>query len=219
MTIDMNNLEKYEKFFRFRNKRIKLEKVSFKKGISVEKISNHYHDWMKGFQKNIFQTLMRMEWLDRHLLFDGYEKKINKKNGRYFNFGRKLFWQEMIGFNHSLFNIIFFKSIASYLDDFFPNYEEIDVFDYDFPYPFEYMRLENLYYVHKMPNRMELLLEGERRKMNVGEFEDFVVAWFSDDHYKTGRMWNIYDFNGERNLRFVKQVIPLAEKLKMKGNK
>lgn len=210
----------YEKFFRNRMpKGMTLDKIKLKGEFSVEEISNNYHEWMKSLQRSFFTMLMRAEWLDRHIVYQGQGKKLSRKSQGYnFNIACKQFWSEFIGFNHSVFVSPFNRAIMSYLDDFFPSYEEINPLDYDFPYPFEYMRLECLYLVHKLPERMELLREGERKQMNVLEFDDFVAAYMTEKYHETGKEWNMYDKQMFVGPRYVKERLPLQARLKKQFN-
>lgn len=214
------SVQGYEKFFRKRMPRgMTLEKIKLKGDLSVEQVANMYHEWMKANQHNDFSMLMRAEWLDRHIVYQGHGKKLGRKSQGYnFNIACKQFWSEYIGFNHTVFVSPYNRAIMSYLDDFFPNYEEIDPFDYDFPFPFEYMRLESLYLVHALPERIALLREGERQKMNVLEFDDYVAAYMTEKYHKTGVEWNMYDKQMFVGPRYAKQRLSLQERLKKRYN-
>lgn len=210
----------YEKFFRNRrSKGMTLDKIRVKGKFSVEEVSNAFHEWMKAHQRSVFTMLMRAEWLDRHISYQGAEKILGNPNqGQLFNAACKQFWSEFVGFNHSVFIIPFNRALMSYLDDFFPHYEEINPFDYDFPFPFEHMRLENLFLVSKLPERLELLREGERRQMNVLEFDDYVAAYMTEKYHTTGREWNMYDKQMFVGPRFVRERKTLQERLKQQLN-
>lgn len=210
--------ENYQKFFQSRTpKGFNLKRASIARDFNIDQISHEYHEWMKTYQKQIFAMMMKSEWLDRHFRFDGHGKVLSRTHqGHNFNFALKEFYSQMIGYNHTHLITPFYKAIRGYIDDFFPNYEEINVLEYDFPFPFEYMRLEDLFLVHKMPERMELLREGERKKMSISEFEDYISAWITEAHLETGRQWTIQDGQVSHFPRYVVEIFPLEVRLKRK---
>ncbi len=217
-TFDSNELtKKYPSFFKgFMPRAFKREWIALSDGFVIEQLSNHYNKILEPFQHQLFSVLMKAEWLDRHIVYNGHLIPKNRNRiGHTYNHVLKYFWLEYIGFSRVYLLNPYFKVVRGYADDLFPNFDEIDALEYDFPYPFKYMKLECLYLVHLVPERLMLLREGERKGMSIGEFEDYVAAWCSEQS-KENRYYRIYDGTLSRGPRYVKEVISLAQRLKEK---
>lgn len=216
-------LSKYQQLFtaKPRCRGYKKERLGFKDTqISLEQAANEYHEMMWSIQRRLFSVLMKAEWLDRHILYNNEAVPLkNHRRGMVFNTALKKFWTDYIGFSRSFLIIDYFRDIRSYADDFFPNFDEINPLEYDFPYPFEYMTLECLLLVYKLPDRMILLREGEDKKLSMLEFQDYLLAWMSEMYFKNQKQFKMSNYRHSWGPEFVREVLTMEDRLKRRLQK
>lgn len=159
-----------------------------------EEFVNQYREMLWQFQRDMFCSIMQVEWADRQISYRG--QNITALPGRRPNqgwsSGLKFFYQNYLGLSRKIWSDGFFKDIRSYADELFPNFESYDGFNRPFTYPFQYMPLEALCYVVRLKYRMELLNEGERMHLSLGKFYDYVAAYLTDIRVETGRTFQVY---------------------------
>jgi hypothetical protein len=216
--------EKYEQYFSTKNvgNGFKAEKLGFDPKYNLDQIAHEFNKSFWAFQRHYFLTLMRVEWIDRNIVYDNQKVPATKRarKGQVLSTAFKQFWLRFIGFSRMFFGGNFHSAIRSYANDFFPNFDDINALDYDFPYPFEYMKLECLLLVHKLPDRMEFLREGERKRMSISEFEDYLGAWMSEMAIKHNRKFQFFDVTTYNyTYKFVSEILPLSEVLKRRFKK
>ena len=204
-----------------KNRGFKPEDVGISEGISLDILSNQFHDMLWSFQRRFFSVIMKAEWLDRHIVFKGKTTPPNTwaQSGFPRSLVHKYFWHKYLGFGRAFLVNTFFRAIRSYADDLFPNFDDINALDYDFPFPFEHMKLECLFLVWKLPDRMIFLREGERKKMTIDEFENYLAAWMSNTTRLTGRQFEMPTNYFTYGPRYVHEAVPLRERLKRMSKK
>lgn len=185
---DPKDLDNYEKYFaNRRHYSYHEEKVNYRNPEKFDALMKRMASDIKAGEHSLFDMLMRMEWLDRNFEYNGkVVKELGQKHGSLFDYAAAAFWRKHYNYTPMFWRFGYFLVLRSYADDFFPDFTNRDPED-GFPYPFEYMNLECLLFVHKMEGRIDLLRQGEKHKMNYSEFRDYVLAAQSKFYTLTGR--------------------------------
>ena len=179
----------YENFYQTERycRRFKLEKVSAD-GMDLDYYINLFTSELKRYQKDIFHHLVKIVWLTRKYRYKGIRR--NKTFWDNEMFGH--FMRDVVGHDGKVLKKIhpYASGIASYFDDFFPDFEINNPFEVEYKYPYRYMTLDCIYFVKEMPERMELLLFGEKKRMRYIVFVDYVVNYILSYNEEMGD--NIY---------------------------
>lgn len=172
----------YEKVFtsdRLSKVRFKHDLVSAYNDIpSKEKYITLFRTEMKEFETDLFNHLVKYIWLVRRFTYSGKLRDKHKNNGIFIDRAFGLFMRNVVGIDnrfyisgHSL------SKIVTYMDDFFPNFNEGNPFEENYEYPYQYMNLSCLSAVYQMEERMELLNRCDKRKMSYTQFLDYVLNY------------------------------------------
>lgn len=162
-------------------------------GYSQEQFYHLAHEVIDSFQRTAFPYLMKMEWLDQSIFIK--EKRVTDfypKAPPPFMGLMKWMYDTRIGFNRITWRNDFFKAIRGYAPDLFPGFLEMDGFKEEFKYPFTHITLESLFLVAKLPERMRLIEEGEKRGLSLVEFTDYVAAYITEQYILSGKNYKIY---------------------------
>lgn len=183
-----SELENYETYYtNRRHLAFKEQKVNYRNPEKFDALMKQMHLDLPAAAQSLFDILMKMEWLDRNFEYDGkVVKELGRYHGTLFDFGVAAFWRKNYSYTPAYWRFGYNNIIRAYADDLFPGFADLDPLE-GFKYPFEFMNLECLLYVHKMEGRMQLLHMGEKHKMNYGGFRDYVLAAQSRFYAETGR--------------------------------
>lgn len=138
------------------------------------------------YDRMLFKNLMRFEWIDRHIVYGNFSRMNMPRNARNRprDYASAVFYHKYTNRSRRWFFHTFNRVIMGYADDLFKDFDQLDGLTYDFTFPFQYMTLECLFFVYLLKERMNLLWEGEKHKMSLREFRDYVMAYGSDRNYK-----------------------------------
>lgn len=146
---------------------------------------------VRDFYKDSFDHMLKLTWLSRRFIYNGNRRLSNKSNGFHADRAFAAFSRDYV--NYSTKIMFSFGSawnrIASYIEDFYPDFENNSPFECEYIYPYQYMLIPHLLVVHQMPERLELLAEGEKLKMNFSQFSDYVVNYVSCYNEENGETW------------------------------
>lgn len=128
-----------------------------------------WHAWL-------FDRIMRAAWLFRRFSYDGKPRTNFSHNDSHLDSAFGVFMRNFVGYSQQIITTSEFnRAIVSYIEEFFPGMYEMKLEDQTFPFPFTFMTLDCLVFVYRMPERMELLRQGEEKKMMLAEFMDYVI--------------------------------------------
>jgi len=187
-------------------KRCDLSKISIaNSNLTEEKYEKRMRDELGGLQKEIYPRLVRISWLMRQFCYRNNRRRNFFSNGIELDRAFGIYVRDIVGYDTKLITgqHSMFSKILTYFDDFYPNFDEEDPFvaiakqSTEYDYPYEHMTFECLYLVYKMPERLELLDEGEKQKMGITEFMDYVnnyISCYNEEHGET------YIFNFSHSL-------------------
>ncbi|MFA6385951.1 MAG: hypothetical protein WCW29_04370 [Candidatus Paceibacterota bacterium] len=189
------------------NKKCDINKVSPLNNIpkNTTEYVNLYKESFRIFEKVYYDFLVKYLWLSRRFCYDGSHRKKFNCNGMILDLRYGVFIRNHIGYDsRSLFGQSTVATrVISYLDDFYPNFNEGNPFEENFEYPYKYMNLECLSLIYTMDERLELLKYGEENKMKYTEFLDYVLNYISCYNEKYG---DKYVFLFTRSLPNVKKI-------------
>lgn len=133
---------------------------------------------IKNNQTEIFDTLVKFIWLVKKFCYNGRPRIKLMRNGKGVDATYGIYMRHFVGFDNRIItrNLIN-PYVISYLDDFFPDLYFENPFKNKLKYPYSYMNFECLFLVYQMPERMELLDYGEKRKLKYTEFVDYVINY------------------------------------------
>lgn len=207
----------YEEYFQ-KQKFVNLKPDGFEVSgpYSTERFIHQYHEFMRSFQVRLFSDLMRMEWADRKVWYNGKNKHSSRsgKISGYLNTALKFFYEHYIGFSRRSFTYGLFRAIRSYADDLFPDFEDRDGFADEFSYPYRYMSMEALHFVYLLPERMELLAEGEKHRLTLLQFYDYVSAYSTEQRLLGKKNYNVYYYENSRGLPYMNEQLSFVERMK-----
>jgi len=170
-------------------KNFKVENVSTSLDMNERIFRELWKLLFKSEQKQIFEFLVKYYWLSRKFCYNGNIRKKYRGNGQNMDKMFSLYLHHFVGFDNRIIgqNKIYSK-IISYIDDFFPDLENENPFK-DIPkYPYRRMNFSCLTLVYKMPERLELLKIGEKRKMKYMKFVDYVLNYISSVNEEKGKV-------------------------------
>lgn len=151
--------------------------------------SKMFKDTIKDFGKNYFDNLVKFMWLSRKFTYNGKHRKKPRQNGYHLDRAWGMFLRHWIGFDNRIWftRASIICKIASYMDDFFPNFEEGNPFTEKYEYPFKYITLDYLYVVKDLPERMELLRAADAKQMPYTEYLDWLSNYVGCYNAEAGK--------------------------------
>ncbi|MCH8348368.1 MAG: hypothetical protein IH901_07765 [Proteobacteria bacterium] len=94
-----------------------------------------------------------------------------------------------VGYDNKVFSKdVLYNKVATYLEDFFPDFDMSNPFKNKYEYPYKYMNFECLMLVYKMDERLDLLSIGESKEMSLTRFTDYIINYiysYNDEHGDT----------------------------------
>jgi len=162
-------------------------KVGFKQECGRDLFLNRVAELANSLQSFMWDFTVKATSTLRKITYDN--KRIFKKNLKAVSFPKTCFKQlcfKEIGFYpESLFRGDVIKILNVYLEELYPNIDEIDVYKNPIPYPYVYMNFNCLALVYKMDEKFDLLKIGEDRKMSPLDFFDYVMNYiccYNEEH-------------------------------------
>ena len=188
-----NYKREYEKVFTNEDaikKKCDIDKVSvYNDVLPINEYQNLYKEAIADLRKGVFDPLVKATWLSRQFCYRGKRRTRTKGNGFMLDSAFGLYTRNYVNFDSRLLTrSVPFRSVATYFDDFFPNFSEGNPFKEEYVYPYKYMSLECLIVVYQMDERLDLLREGEKAKMPYTKFVDYVlnyISCFNEEHGDT----------------------------------
>ena len=195
--------KKYEKQYEdvFTNekttKKCNLELVSTDVGMSVDEYMLKIRNEMEEFHVEIFNRLVKLTWLFRRFCYRGRRRKHLGSQGYDLDGSFGVFMRRYVGFDQrTITRYYLYRKVISYFDDFFPGFDIGNPFTEEYEYPYKYMKMDMLFLVYQMPERLDLLKIGEERKMNLTQFEDYVINYIKCYNEEHGAVYDYCFWNG-----------------------
>jgi hypothetical protein len=162
-------------------KKCSFEKISIYGGGDVALYKKEFNEELLSFYRDIFDHLLKIIWLSRRFCYNGVRREKHWGSGVQLDAAFSVFAREHLNYGSKvLFGLNSqFTKISTYIEDFYPDFNTNNPFESKFEYPFQYMLLPHLLVVYQMPERMDLLKEGEKKKMSLSKFMDYVVNYIS----------------------------------------
>lgn len=159
-------------------KKCNIDHVSTTDGTDVGVYQIKLRNAILDYQKTVFERLVRVEWLIRKFMYNDKSRRLFLSSGNIIDSAFGVFMRQYVGFDYNLFSRDdILRKVVTYIDDFFPGFNEIDPFDAHLKYPYQYVPFESLILVYQMEERMELLAEAEKEQMSILEFRDYVINY------------------------------------------
>jgi len=170
-------------FIRDLEKRCNVNKIStFQNNPkNLDKYVRLYQETFRAMHEEIFDNLVKLDWLNRRFVYNGNRVMGKGRNGTTVDRAKSLFVRNYVGYDPKF---IFMANspllcISRYFNDFFPNFLDGNPFEEEYKYPYKYMGLEALVVVGQMSERIDLLEYGESKKMGLEKFKDFVINYIN----------------------------------------
>ena len=145
------------------------------KGKSMKEYVQHAKDYAHEVSELFFSTYIKGYWLSYAI---GTRKgKRTKEGGGLRSTIKSVIDKELVGHDVHPWSRETLYWLSVYIDDWFPSLINEDPFsaEKEYQYPYKHVTIDFLYVVHQMPQRAELLLEAEEKKMKFNDFCNFVV--------------------------------------------
>lgn len=157
-----------------------LSKIDIEGGVPLSEYIKSCRAFMKEVSDFLFDFVVKFKWVHRRFYYNGNRKK--KQGGNFYTTDGAfaVLMRNYIGTNHwALTNSFFFGKVYSYLDDFFPDFDEGNPFieNDKYKFPYKNITIDFLTVVYQMPERLELLEIAENKQMSYAEFVDYVVNY------------------------------------------
>lgn len=165
----------------------RLDQVSAKT-MSLKQYVMELRGVLTNFDLYLFDYLVKIFWLFKQFRYKGKKRQMHKLNGIYLDGAFAFFMRHYVGFDARLITRnVLWMYLTTYFDDFFPSFDELNPFRQKLKYPYKYVSLAYLIVVWKMDERIAILAEAEKQKMEYTYFLDYVMNYIScyNDEYKT----------------------------------
>lgn len=148
-----------------------------------------FRETVLEMEHNYFDGIVKFMWLARKFMFRGKLRKKYRRNGYYPDRAWGMFLRNYVGLDNRIWftRHSLLTKIVTYMDDFFPNFDEGNPFKEKYEFPFKFITLDYLYVVIDLPERMDLLRIAERKQLPYTEYLDYLsnyVGCYNDRHGK-----------------------------------
>lgn len=219
MTIgyEPNELNNYEGYFSERRvQNFDERKVDYRNAEIFTDLMKMLPEKLRETEHILFDTLMKMEWVNRNFQYDGKTvADFVSRRGQLFDYASAVFMRNTLKYTPRFWRVAYFKAWRSYADEMFPDFETRDPRE-TYTFPYQYMNLESLFFVHKIEGRMELLAQGEKHKMGYNDFRDYVMKAQSRFYKETGRRHKQYFSMNSNTGAYLAEIPTIEEELKRK---
>jgi len=174
-------------------KKCDLSEVSTDEGYEINEYIGMVRDAMVEYRLKAFDSVLKTQWLFRRFCYKGTRKSKPGRNG-HIDHAFGVFMKCHVGTHHGVITREYILGkVATYVDDFFPDFDARNPFKEKMEYPYKYVGFEYLFAVYLMPERLEILDYCEKQKMTYGKFLDYLINYvncYNDEHGK-----DIYEFS------------------------
>lgn len=184
-----NYSQQYERFYGDEKHNFDLDKITLYKNSpgSLDEYIELLNENSIEMERVTFKLLVKMWWLLMRFCYNGRHRDKMSINGPSIDRAFAYFMRRHAGIETKVFfgGKSPLPDLATYMNDFFPNFNEGNPFIENYEYPFKYMTFGCLLLVRKMDERMDLLNYGEKKKMKYGDFIDYVInytACYNEEH-------------------------------------
>ena len=185
------------------NKEI-LSKVDYAK---MEAVGFDFIEYQKIFKRTLktysdvfWKFCLDYNWLMTRFKYQGHRMTKRSQTPGLLNLASAILMRNMIGIYPKFFlgfNRPMVRSVATYIDEFFPEFDEFSPLDYPEKYPFPYANLtcDFLVAAWEIDERIPLLEKANREKMTFAVFFDFLLNHCFSVNEEKG--FQYYKFNLE----------------------
>lgn len=187
----------------------KIEQVSAA-DMPLDRYMLQLKETLQEFDLFLFDYIVKIFWLFRQFRYKG-RQRLTKRNGFFLDVAFACFMRQYIGYDQRFVTRSdFISRIASYLDDFFPDFNITNPFKIKIKYPYQYVSLPCLVVVRLMDERLDILAEAEKQQMRYTNFLDYVINYincYNEDHkilkYFFGKTRNSMPYIGINSIDFL----------------
>ena len=170
------------------------------KGYSLNDYGEVIRRTLKIQSDNFFQFAIIYYWLLRRFTYNGIWRKKSYGNHPIVDNAFATYMRNYIGMNHRVFTAgTAFRPIASYIPDFFPDFDKNNPVENPekFKFPYKYVTIDFMYFVWEMDERLDLLDIAEKRKFTYAVFADYVINYVYSLNEEKGK--DVYQICINRN--------------------
>lgn len=143
----------------------------------------------KSVNNDMWRMVVEYVWIGAFFVYQKKRRRNLFANGFFGDTAYAYFTRHIINVPNIVFSKSkFFFELASYLGEIYPNLLLESPLEnpkrYKFPYP--HLTVDHLLLVYQIPERLDLLHLAEKRRMNYGQFFDFVVNHVSSINEAAG---------------------------------
>lgn len=166
------------------------------KGMSQKEHFEFMGSFLKSASEDLFNLVVKFHWAQRRFFYRGVQRKKLGRNHFTVDNAFATFTRHYLGMNHRIItNAFYFSKVASYLDEFFPAFDDGNPFETpeSYKFPFKNITVDFLTVVYQMPERMDILQEAEKKNMSYASFLDYVVNYvYSSNEEHPNRLDFVY---------------------------
>ena len=181
-------------------------KISNDLGLTAKEYTSFMRKNILKMERQIFENLVKIEWLSRRFIYDGTPRTKPRSNGLKADSAYGVWMRHFVGMENRLLGMDdTYCKVRGYFPNFFPNFLENNPFKdkNKYKYPYKYMTFEFLVILYKMKNRMEILDYCEKKRMRYTEFCDYIINYiysYNDDvgyhFYEWKETWSYMPYVG-----------------------
>ena len=171
--------KKYEDVYtsELKLKKCDINKVTTDIGLDANEYIKIMKESVWGFEKTIFDNLVKYHWLTRRFCYDGVNRERYRRNGFHLDGAFGTFMKHYIGIDKASFSNKDAYKITTYFYDLFPDFDISNPFKDKMVYPYKHIGLSYLYLIYQIEDRMELLKYAEDTKMGYSKFMDYIINY------------------------------------------
>lgn len=169
-------------------KKCLLNRVSTDNNIEIKEYCRMLKQSERKFEIDLFNNLIKVTWLMRRFCYGGLHREKVRWNGTFLDGAFGVFMRKYLNIEHRLVTRNFvFPRLATYFDDFFPDFDKRNPFKEKMKYPYKHIGIAFLLIVFRMKERLEILAYAENNKMKYIDFLDYIINYISCYNDEIGR--------------------------------
>lgn len=172
-----------------KNLGVRVEKLGSTLG-GYEILADKFRELHHKAHRDFFDTMVKQVWLERQFTYGGKMRSKRNRNGNADDWAYGYFMKAVMGINQKPVTCGFlFQSMVTYLPELFPDFFSKDPYvdtEY-YLFPFKNIGIDQMVFVYRMKERMELLRYSEEHKMTFSEFVNWVVNYAFSLNQEAGR--------------------------------
>jgi len=201
--------KQYEDYINLSPKGLNLASIGMVGG-DITEYQKLYKKFFFDAYEGMFDTLVRMIWLEFHFEYNGRRRLRRRGNGFVFEWAFSFFLKAYVGNYPKPFSQNYIATgVLSYMKEFFPEFLTRDPFKEPeaYRYPYKFVTLDYLYFVWMCHNRLELLEHAEKTKMKYAEFVDFATNQMLCYNDEVGK--DVYVLHHDDRWRaYIQRILP-----------